>query len=186
MAKTYTAAGTVVAGDVYTAAAHNIIVTDVNNLIVKPMARASRSTDLSIANATATAVAFSVEDFDTDGMYTAGNAIMTIQTAGVYLVTGSAGVQIHPTGVRGLFLVRNPTIGGSNAITAGLRIANSWTNTVNAGATNSGLTVTTLYNFSASDTVCVGIYQNAGGPLSVTGTTTEQPSLSVTWIGQTA
>ena len=186
MAKTYTAAGTVVAGDVYTAAAHNIIVTDVNNLIVKPMARASRSTDISIANATATALSFSVEDFDTDGMYTAGNAIMTIQTAGVYLVTGSAGVQIHPTGVRGLFLVRNPTIGGSNAITAGLRIANSWTNTVNAGATNTGLTVTTLYNFSASDTVCVGIYQNAGGPLSITGTTTEQPSLSVTWIGQTS
>jgi hypothetical protein len=185
MAKTYTAAGTAVAGDVYTAAAHNIIVTDVNNLIVKPMARASRSTDISIANATATALAFSVEDFDTDGMYTAGNAIMTIQTAGVYLVTGSAGVQIHPNGVRGLFIVRNATFSGST-ITAGLRIANSWTNTVNAGATNTGLTTTTLYNFSASDTVCVGIYQNAGGPLSVTGTTTEQPSLSVTWIGQTS
>ena len=106
------------------------------------MARASRSTDISIANATAVALSFSVEDFDTDGMYTAGNAIMTIQTAGVYLVTGSAGVQIHPNGVRGLFIVRNPTLSGST-ITAGLRIANSWTNTVNAGATNTGLTTTT-------------------------------------------
>ena len=157
----------------------------INNLVVPPMARALLNTDSGVANATNLALSFNVEDFDTDGMYTAGAAIMTIQTAGVYLLTASAGVQIHPNGVRGLFIVRNPTFSGST-ITGGLRIANSWTNTVNAGATNTGLTTTTLYNLSAGDTVCVGIYQNAGGSLSITGTGTEQPSFSVMWKGRTS
>lgn len=185
MPKTYTTVPAVNTGDIYQAADYNSYTREnVNNMIVPPMARAYLNTDSGVANATNLALFFNQEDFDTDGMYTAGAAIMTIQTAGVYLVTASAGVQIHPSGVRGLFIVRNPTFSGST-ITGGLRIANSWTNTVNAGATNTGLTTTTLYNFSASDTVCVGIYQNAGGSLSITATTTEQPSFSVIWAGRT-
>jgi hypothetical protein len=87
MPKTYTAAGTVSAGDVYTAAAHNIIATDVNNLIVPPAVRCIRSTDLSYT--LGAAIAFDGEDYDTDDMHsTATNTSrITIQTAGIYLVT---------------------------------------------------------------------------------------------------
>ena len=87
MAKTYTAAGSATAGDVYTASAHNVIVTDVNNFIVPPMVSAVRSTNQSINNATATAIQFNAADeFDTDAMHdtSTNNTRITVTTPGVY------------------------------------------------------------------------------------------------------
>jgi hypothetical protein len=87
MAKTYTAAGTVSAGDVATAAAFNVVTSDINNLIVPPMVSALRSANQSLTNATATAIQFNAsDDFDTDAMHdtSTNNTRITVTTPGVY------------------------------------------------------------------------------------------------------
>ena len=90
MAKTYTAAGTVAAGDVYTAAAHNIIATDVNNFIVPPACKVVRTTDTaytSIAAIPFQSVAAGDKGFDTDSMWSAGDPTkITLNTAGIYSI----------------------------------------------------------------------------------------------------
>lgn len=85
MAKTYTAAGSATAGDVYTASAHNVIVTNVNNFIVPPAVRVKRTSNLT-GYTSATAITWQAEDFDTDGMWTSGSTI-NVNTAGIYVVT---------------------------------------------------------------------------------------------------
>jgi hypothetical protein len=90
MAKTYTAAATATAGEVYTASAHNVIVTDVNNLIVPPFVKCVRSGDLSYTNTSD--IAWNAEAYDTDSMHdnVTNNTRITPTTAGIYVFTFSA------------------------------------------------------------------------------------------------
>lgn len=84
MPKTYTAAGSATAGDVYTASAHNVIVTDVNNFIVPPCARVTVSATEALTSNTA--LSWDVESYDTDGIWTSGTPKrLTVQTDGIYL-----------------------------------------------------------------------------------------------------
>ena len=85
MAKTYTAAGTVAAGDVYTAAAHNIIATDVNNMIVPPTVLVKRTSNLT-SYTSLTPITWQAEDFDTDGMWSSGSNV-NINTTGIYAIS---------------------------------------------------------------------------------------------------
>ena len=89
MPKTYTAAGSATAGQVYTASAHNVIVTDVNNLIVKPACRLTNSSNLT-GYTSGSAITFNTETYDTDDMHSTVSQTdrITIQTAGIYLVSG--------------------------------------------------------------------------------------------------
>ena len=86
MAKTYTAAGSAVAGDVYTAAAHNVIVTDINNTIVPPACVATAGATQNIVNTTYTALTFSAEQFDTDAIHdtSTNTSRFTVTTPGIY------------------------------------------------------------------------------------------------------
>jgi hypothetical protein len=92
MPKTYNSIPTVSTGDVYTATAHNNIVTNVNNYRVPPAVSLQKS----IANTTAgTTWDFTLagdEEFDTDDMHsiTTNTTRITIQTAGIYLFQASA------------------------------------------------------------------------------------------------
>jgi hypothetical protein len=90
MAKTYTAAGTVAAGDVYTAAAHNIIATDVNNLIVPAYCQITRNANQSIPHATDTDVSLDTQIYDTDDMFAPTSSTITINTSGIWLVNAEA------------------------------------------------------------------------------------------------
>jgi hypothetical protein len=182
MAKTYTAAGTVAAGDVYTAAAHNIIATDVNNFIVPPLCRVRRATTQSIANSTDTFVSYTIEDFDTDGMFTATSDTITIQTAGVYIVSATTIFAANATGWRVMQLMKTPSSAGDNATIFGANWA-----PVSSASQATVLSATASQSFAAGNTVKVAVAQNSGGPLDIVNTGfTSQTNLCVTWVGRTS
>ena len=90
MPKTYNTIPTVSTGDVYTATAHNNIVTNVNNTRVPPMCRLFNSATLT-PYTTNTAITWNSESYDTDDMHStsANTSRITFQTAGVYLLTAT-------------------------------------------------------------------------------------------------
>ena len=179
MAKTYTAAGTVVAGDVATAAAFNVVTADINNLIVPPAVSCLRSTTQSIANGTDVFVTWPIEVYDTDGMFTAGSDTVTIQTAGIYMITCNVLYAANATGYRVVTILKNGASAGdvNAAISAGWISATTIPTVVNAAVTTS---------FAASDTIKVVLNHTAGTALDIGSTTVPATRLSVTWIGRTS
>jgi hypothetical protein len=174
MPKTYTAAGTVVAGEVYTAAAHNIIATDVNNLIVPPAVRAIRTTNQSIATSSLSQLSFdSSAQFDTDSMYSsAAPTRITINTTGIYIVTcrltcGAFGVG---TGTLYMEVLKNGA--------ATVPISADERNGRTEGANEQGLAV--ILELVATDYLQVNIFQNSGTAKNYKG------HLAATWIGRTS
>ena len=181
MPKTYTAAGTVAAGDVYTAAAHNIIATDVNNFIVPPMCRVRRATTQSITNSTDTFVTFPIEDIDTDGMFTATSDTITIQTEGVYQVSASILFAANNTGARIINIYKNPTSVSDFAAV----LTSEWTNATQTYSTV--MSASGISSFTAGQTVKIGVFQTSGGALNIGDTGfTSITQLSVVWVGRTS
>lgn len=187
MAKTYTTAGSAVAGDVYTASAHNVIVTDVNNLIVPPACRVTRTTALSIANASFVALNFDSTTYDTDSFVGATKTYVTVNTAGIYSVTATLGYGAVAAGIRAIILVRNPTLSGSGdttTISSGTRIGATFLTNVGAAGNQTTLSVAATYAFTAADTLSLGIYQTSGGSLGIDST--DGLHLGLTWLGKTS
>ena len=172
MAKTYTAAGSAVAGDVYTAAAHNIIVTDVNNLIVKPMVQTTAVNTATVLSNTGTSpVQFNgASTIDTDAMtpVVANYSRFPITTTGMYAVsaylTMNSGV-----GEAILFLTAGGTnfaLNGSSGIVTGGQ--------VRVGISGVGF-------LSSGSYLSFAIYQNTGAdrtPLTA--------GFSAVWIGRSS
>ena len=177
MPKTYTAAGSATAGDVYTASAHNGIVTDVNNLIVPPVCEVVRTTNLTSYTA-ATDISFSSASIDTDGMFAAGSPTrITIQTTGLYVVTYVAAVSATATMTDVSPIIRKNT---SN-LAFFMQKAYSSTNGYTAGSVVASLT--------ASDYLTLRIDIVGGSNYTVRGdssNTDVQTRLSATWIGRTS
>jgi hypothetical protein len=91
MPKTFTSnLPSVSTGDVYTATAHNNIVTNVNNYRVPPMCRLFNSATVT-PYTTNTAITWNSESYDTDDMHSTSvnTSRITFQTAGVYLCTAT-------------------------------------------------------------------------------------------------
>lgn len=84
MAKTYNTFTNVATGDVYTAAAHNNILTNLGNYRVPPAVRVKITANKTLTSDAA--ISWDAEDYDTDDMWTSGGTI-TINTAGIYLFT---------------------------------------------------------------------------------------------------
>ena len=171
MAKTYTAAGTVVAGDVATAAAFNVVTADINNLIVPPACRVVRSASQSISNTTNTDVAFTAgAAFDTDTMFSAGsNTRITIQTTGIYVVSAVAQFASSATGVRFMSIGTNAGYGG---------------NEMELGASGGGpttISVTSAISLTEADYLTLRVYQSSGLAINLLYGT-----LSAAWVGRTA
>jgi hypothetical protein len=180
MPKTYTAAGSATAGQVYTASAHNVIVTDVNNFIVPPLVRASRNAALAIPTATDTYVTLNVEDIDTDGCFAATSDTITIQTDGVYQISATAVFASNATGVRALNVLRNAT---TFDLTKG--IASAYTPVAGASLAVV-LSCSTCFAMTAGDTLRMAVYQTSGGNLNVGDTNNRTTALSAVWVGKTA
>jgi hypothetical protein len=180
MPKTYTAAGSAVAGNVYTAAAHNVIVTDVNNFIVPPMCKLSSSAATSTTNATDTIIALGTSDFDTDSMGTTGaSARITINTAGVYLVSYSVTWGTSASGSRWATVSKNGVgspVGGTG---------NGWTGTVPSSTSTTNNLSSFLLSLAASDYLQLYVHQTSGGSLNA-GTIGAGSFLSAIWIGRTS
>ena len=157
-------------------------VTGVNNLIVPPLLRVRRATTQSIANATDTFVTFTIEDFDTDGCFTASSDTVAIQTAGVYVVTVSVSFAANATGVRRMDVFKSPS-SASDYTVSFLTVA-SPTNSAGGDSFMSGSSIQT---FVASDTIKVGVSQTSGGALNlVNGSFPSTTQLSIAWVGRTS
>jgi hypothetical protein len=173
MPKTYTAAGTVSAGDVYTAAAHNIIATDVNNFIVPPMCRLEKSAGASITSGSA--FTWNVESFDTDDMHSTSSNTerITINTAGVYLVTFTYLINFSGTVTKEQAQIRR----NGGGYQYGMKYGSASTNTAN--------TLQTFVACSASDYLDALIDFTGGSSFTVDGNVAST-SFSALWVGRTS
>jgi hypothetical protein len=189
MPKTYNTIPTVSTGDVYTATAHNNIVTNVNNYRVAPIARVLLTSDVSIANGNWTSFAGftstnASEDIDTDGMVSlSGTASgITIQTAGVYTVSCTVIFASNATANRGLRIVRDAGGAGTYTSLAGA-VLNGSANNGNWVQSASGMA-----SLAANDVVRLSVYQNSGGALNLLAVDSNaqfaQTQLAVAWLGQ--
>jgi hypothetical protein len=183
VAKTYNPIPSVATGDVYTAAAHNAIVENVNGYRVPPMCRLTRTTDQSINSGTETRVQFGTAVFDTDPtMATTGaSAKITINTAGVYLVNAESMWQSVST----LTFYRYHYVAVSSTVE---RIARQ-------GVFHSGgvqaISSSAVVSLAAGATLELFVFHTRGSALDISttgsalGTTPGAvASLSAAWLGQ--
>ncbi len=121
-------------------------------------ARAYHDAAQAITTVTATALSLNQERYDTDTMHdtVTNNSRMTIQTAGKYLLVGNVRWAANDTGYRQTYFYLNATtnIGASRiqAVT---------------GTQITIQTISTIYDFSASDYIELYVIQNSGGNLNV-------------------
>lgn len=128
------------------------------SIVARKAARASRVTNQSIPNNTVTLATYTTEDFDNDNMINlAGSTTnVVVQTAGLYLVTGSATWATNAVGVRETAILKNGTL------VAGFRAAN------NGAVLGSGTPCTHLVSCVATDILTMQVFQTSGGALNVT------------------
>lgn len=133
-----------------------------------------RGASQSIANATATALTFDNETYDTDAFHdnSTNNTRMTVPAgkAGKYLVTGVTYFTNHATGQRIVYIYKN----GANVI-----------GTIQQGISASiDCVVQTSFvvSLAVSDYVELFAYQNSGGALNVFGTSSSS-GFQVSYLG---
>ena len=140
-----------------------------------PSCRVNRTTAQTLTTGVAADITFDAERWDTDAMHslvTNTNRI-TINTAGLYLLTGNVYYQqVAGTGDRDTyFLVNNTT-----------RVAEVDT-TVGANYFPRH-NLTTVYKFAAGDYVTLQCFQNSGGNVNIEVNANVSPEFSATWIGE--
>lgn len=173
MAKTYNTIPTVATGDVYTATAHNNIATNVNNYRVPPMCQVYRSSDLTGYTSQA-AISWSAEAFDTDDMWSSG-ANVTIQTAGVYVVTFTGSARGNATISRILPEIRV----GASVFTQGDEPV--------IGGVGASFTVTIVESLAVGAVITADVFYIGGSNYLIDGATppsNEATRLTVAWLGQ--
>lgn len=183
MAKTYNTISTVATGDVYTATAHNNIVTNVNNYRVPPMCTVVRTSNQTGYTSQA-AISWSSAILDTespsDPMWAAGSpTVVTVRTAGMYLVTYNARVTATATTTfTGLMLLKNGASIGQLYVPA-------FSPSV---APEMRGTMSLLVSASVGDTFGAAATIIGGSAYVISGTATtdneSQTRLTVAWIGQ--
>ena len=147
------------AGDVATAARRN----HTHGMVASPVAtyscRAYNDANISIANATTTAVALNAERWDTDTMHdlSTNNNRITIKTAGVYVFDAQIRFADNTTGDRMIDIV----FGGSTEIARAIWHGTAGTNTVDAR------NLTVVYNMAVDEYVEIKVWQNSGDALNI-------------------
>lgn len=177
MAKTYTTVADKSVGDVFTEAMwDDYIKTNTNNLIVPPSCRVYHSANQSLSNTTDTTLAFNSERFDTDSMHdtVTNNSRITIQTAGIYLLSATVSFEANGTGVRVVWLRLN----------GATKIAQQ--SAVPPGVNTTDITIQTVYDLAAADYVQVLAYQSCGSPMNVTRNANYSPEFMAMWMGKSS
>ncbi len=178
----YVAPSTVVAGQTYGAAAHNVIVNDVidldtrvNDLIVPPSVRVQLNANQATANTTWKIVDTWTEAYDTDGMWTSANNYIEIQTAGIYLVSYNVTFANNGTGGRIAFITLNNSIAdGTGAV--GSAAASP------VSVTDQRVGATFMREFAVADKLRIQVWQSSGGALNLVSTA--ENFMAATWIGR--
>ena len=174
MAKTYTAAGTVAAGDVATAAAWNVIGSDVNNLIVPPTFMVYRSTNQTGYTA-GSAITWNATGWDSDGMVS--GSTVTVRTAGIYQLSFNGVIDATATLTD---VVPTITVNGSDLFDE---------HKEPFSGTLMSWTVSTVANLAVNDVLTATIGTTGGSAYIIRGAlsvSTSQTRLSGVWIGKTA
>lgn len=174
MAKTYPDIGTFSPGDILTAATMNDVGTNLDNHRVPPICSVYRAAALShTATGTYQTVAWDTELADTDGMWTASPnpTRITLNTAGIYLVTGRVSIA-NTTQVIAAGIYKD---GGAYVYSTD-RTGLSTLNYLSTSATiiSTGSTYVEMI-----------VYQASGGNLAYT-TGEAQSGFSAVWLGQVA
>lgn len=176
MAKTYGTVTTFTAGSVLTAAQLNVASTAVNNLVVPSMVLVRRTADATSYSSSA-AVSWSSSSFDTDSMFAVGTpTYVTINTAGLYLVSAFLWGQAAATLTR---VTGNILKNGS--VYAQQESQGSTTNALS--------TVSALMNLVVGDQIGASMSFTGGSAYIIKGSATEdntQSRLTLTWLGRTS
>lgn len=171
----YTSPATVVTGTTITSTWGNSVKTAADYLANPPACRVFHSTTQSATSAVALTLAFNSERYDTNTMHdtVTNNSRITMNTAGLYLVTAHVAFAANATGQRDLYIQLNATT----------YIAMATTPSIGAGG-ETFLSVATAYKFAAGDYVIARVFQNSGGALNVNGSSVAYGcEFSATWIG---
>lgn len=183
MAKTYNTIPSVSTGDVYTATAHNNIVTNVNGYRVPPLCRVRRSGSASAAITPSTSTTgfldWNTEDVDTetDNMWdAAAGTRITVRTAGVYLVQVNYTLDFTGTVTTRQAAILHTTSGGTDTRIAGFY-------SVLSQASVSAETMTAVYSASVGDYFRVRIELMTGAS-SITLRNDPTCTFSAMWLGQ--
>lgn len=179
MAKTYNGPFSDVAtGDVYTAAAHNLILENVDNYRVPPMVEVRRTTTQSTTNVTWAYTSYdaSAAIFDTDSMWDSGNpTYITIKTAGVYLFSAQTCFANNGTGARLVTI-------NKNSATPGDATYFSYSNLLPQTVSDQTLSVSSVHSCAVNDKISVAVYQSSGGSLNLS--LNPYQALRAVWLGQ--
>ena len=191
MAKTFTSSiATPNTGDVLTALVLDAAITTLNSHTVPPLMRARRAAAQAIGANSLIAINWDTADIATtdSGMWSPTSNKVTIQTAGVYLVTATLNFLAGSgSGPYGMSIYVNPTYSGTGdtaTITAGTRITGTLAN-LSSATTQTVLSCTTLYSFAANDTVGVTGFQNSSASVNIAAVN-EQNTLSLVFVGRTS
>jgi hypothetical protein len=181
MAKTYNTIPTTTTGSVYTAAAHNNIVTNVNNYRVPPACQVRRTTNLTSYTSDA-AITWESAAFDTespsDPMWAASPnpTRVTIKTAGLYVVSLTGKADATAT----------LTLANANISVNGNLVAGQFCSVL--AAITSRFAISVVLNLAASDFITAAVGLVGGSAYIITGSATAQDStqtrLTVSWLGQ--
>jgi hypothetical protein len=177
MAKTYNTVPDKAANDVFTESMwDDSLRMNINNLIVPAACSVRKSGTQSIPHDSSTAVTFDVEDFDTDTMH--DNAVnqsrITINTAGIYIISGLVG--FAPTaggGVREASIRKN---GASTYLSLAKYVALT--------STENFVQVAVIANLAVNDYVELYAYQSSGGAINTDSLNLSR--LAAIWIGRTS
>jgi hypothetical protein len=183
MPKTYNTIPTTTTGSVYTAAAHNNIVTNVNNYRVPPSVRAVRTSDLTgyTSGAPITWQSDSASGgYDEDAMWDAGDATkIFFPTAGIYTVSLK------------VYLTCTATLTSMNLGAATNALTSATTTYVSGHAVDSTVAAFGVMTFTAKvaadDYMTFGVFPKGGSAYIINGAASDafdQTSVSATWIGQ--
>ena len=175
MAKTYTAVtvANATAGNAILASDHSTNFQNVNNLIVPPAVRATRSTSLSNTDI-AWETASTNGGFDTDSMWSAGNpARITFNTAGIYLVTFQYLLNFSGTATVVEAFIRS----SSGAFLVDEYKAGSFTTAFQGS-------ISILYAFTAGDYVTARMAISGGTTYAIS--TYDRSAFSAVWVGRTS
>jgi len=178
MPKTYTTIPSVVAGETYSATAHNVIATTINNHTVPPSVSVYSTANVTCANNAFTRLSFTTANYDTDSMKGAGTVTgLSINTTGLYLITCYVTFDTNATGNRGVYIDRGTASSITTIIGYGYGAPQN--------ANYSDVLATALVSLTAGDTIQAFGWQNSGGNLDSLGGLANR-AFAATWIGRTS
>lgn len=172
----YTTPATAVAGTVLTAAFLNTNVRDNVAWLAtdSPAVRAYNNANISLANATNTAITMNSERFDNAGMHSTSSSterlVVPTGAAGKYLFGGNISFAFSGTGSRGHHCYLN----GATIICENTQQASS--------SVGNEMSYTSIYALAVADYIAMIGYQNSGGALNTTSNANYSPEFWAYWL----